>query len=164
MSFTAFQQAISICFSVISFLAVFIGIPIAWGRWHQWKKDMDEWKGEINEWKIEVEKWKNETSEKINKDFYGIEDVRKSIENLTKIINRLYTEDGTPSYITRSVCEKNMEVIAEKIKTSNENLIEKINGLKSSIDRNSIFDVKDDFQSMQSILGIILNKLEKKEN
>ena len=163
MSFTAFQ-AISICFSVMSFLVVFVGVPIAWGRWHQWKKDTNEWKRDINEWKIEVEKWKNETSEKINKDFYGIEDVKKSIENLTKIINRLYTEDGSPSYITRSVCEKNMEVIAEKIKISNENLIEKINGLKSSIDRNNISDVKDDFQSMQSILSIILNKIENKEN
>lgn len=137
-------QSINLGLSIFSFLGMCCGFVVAWGRMQQWKEDT------------------NEKILNIEKAISILHDIDHCMEEFDKLNLKLYMKDGTPSYITRGVCIKNMEHINEIFSTHKEHMNEKFNSLKVCVDNVSNF--KPDLESMHKILGSMLEQMEKKNN
>lgn len=154
MTLTLFQ-VFSITFSIISILTVGISLPIAWGKLQQWKKNIDK---EIDTFTSSIK----ELIEEVKTMNSIINDIDDCVDDLRELKSKLYTSDGTPSYTTDKVCKNNMERINENFATYREFINDKLVGFKGDIDHLS--RMKPEFESMYTILGKIIERLDEKRD
>lgn len=140
-------QVISISLSIFSFLIVLFSLPFAWGKLQQWKVGINDW--------IVNAKQQFQRIEGRLEILDEIDDCMEQVKNLNK---KLYTQDGTPAYITYGVLKDNMERITDNFSNYKAVLNERFKNVEVSIEHVSF--IKDDLKSVHTLLGDILKKME----